>query len=80
MKTIFDALRLALQRRLEIVADRDFYSRDPKGHLAELVAASTAVDALVADLPANIDPMLWHFLQRQSYVKALDWLDAQPVA
>jgi len=71
----FDALRAALERRLEVVADRDFYARDPAGHLAALQAASTDVDRLVAALPADADPTLRHYLERQSYVKAVAWLE-----
>jgi hypothetical protein len=69
-------LRAALQRRLEIVADRAFYERDPKAHLAELVAASSELDRLAAEIMPGADPMLRHYLERQSYVKALDWLKA----
>jgi hypothetical protein len=70
----FDALRAALERRLEVVADRDFYARDLAGHLAALQAASADVDRLAAALPVDADPRLRHFLERQSYVKAVDWL------
>jgi hypothetical protein len=72
-------LREALQARLDVVADRAFYERDAAGHLAKLQAASAAVDRLAGELPAGADPMLRHFLERQSYVKALDWLDAELV-
>jgi hypothetical protein len=71
-------LAAALRARLEVVGDRAFFERDPQGHLAKLVAASTALNAVAARLPADVDPMLRHYLERQSYVKALDWLDAQP--
>jgi len=71
----FDALRAALERRLEVVADRDFYARDPAGHLAALQDASAAVDRLAASLPADADPTLRHYLERQSYVKAVAWLE-----
>ncbi len=69
-------LRAALQRRLEVVADRAFYERDAQAHLAELMAASAAVDRLAAEIAPGADPMLRHYLERQSYVKALDWLKA----
>jgi hypothetical protein len=72
------ALRDALQCRLDIVADRAFYQRDAAGHLAQLQAASESVDRLAAELPRDADPTLRHFLERQSYVKALDWLNTQP--
>lgn len=68
-------LREALRRRLTIVADREFYARDAAGQLAALVAASGEVDRLGAELGAAADPMLRHYLERQSYVKAMDWLN-----
>jgi len=71
----FEDLRGALERRLAVVADREFYARDPAGHLTELQAASAAVDRLAAALPADVDPTLRHYLDRQSYVKAIDWLN-----
>jgi hypothetical protein len=72
-------LRDALQIRLEVVADRAFYERDPVAHLEKLRAASESLDRLARELPADTDPTLRHYLDRQSYVKALDWLNAQPV-
>jgi len=72
-------LRDALQRRLDIVADRGLYERDAAAHLEQLQAASASVDRLAGELPRDADPMLRHFLERQSYVKALDWLKEQPV-
>ena len=69
----------ALQLRLDVVADRALYARDPAAHLEKLQTASATVDRLACELPADADPMLRHFLERQSYVKALDWLKALPV-
>ncbi|HEY8899332.1 MAG TPA: hypothetical protein VIM61_02895 [Chthoniobacterales bacterium] len=70
-------LREALQRRLDVVADREFYARDAAGHLAALIEASGEVDRLGAQLGGDADPMLRHYLERQSYVKAMDWLNAR---
>jgi hypothetical protein len=72
-----EELRDALQRRLAVVSDRAFYERDPAAHLARLQEASADVDRLAAALPRDADPTLRHYLERQSYVKALDWLHAQ---
>jgi hypothetical protein len=72
-------LRTALQERLDVVADRALYERDAAAHLAKLQAASAALDHLARELSPDADPMLRHYLERQSYVKALDWLNAQPV-
>jgi len=69
-------LRTALERRLTVVADREFYRRDPAGHLAELQAVSARLDALVEQLPPDADPRLKHYFERQSYTKALDFLQA----
>ncbi len=71
-------LRTAVQRRLDVVADRAFYERDAAGHLEALQAASEEVCRLAGALPRDADPTLRHYLERQSYVKALDWLNAQP--
>ncbi len=68
-------LREALQRRLNVVADREFYDRDPAGHLEQLKSASTRVDELAEKIAPHADPMLRHYLERQSYVKALDFLN-----
>ena len=76
--TDLEALRDALRVRMDVVANRALYERDPAAHLGELMAASITVNGLAADLPADVDPMLRHYLDRQSYVKALHWLDAQP--
>jgi hypothetical protein len=72
-------LRDALRRRLDVVADRALYQRDAAAHLAQLREASAELERLGRSLPDDADPVLRHYLERQSYVKALDWLDAQPV-
>ena len=69
-------LLTAVQARLDIVADHGFRDRDPQAHLAALKTAATTLDAEVANLPPSADPMLRHYLERQSYTKALDWLRA----
>ena len=64
----------AVERRLEVVADHAWRDRDPAGHLEGLKAAGGRLDLLVRNLPADADPMLRHYLERQSYTKARDWL------
>jgi len=76
MNAHYQELLEAVSRRLEVVADRGHYERDPTGHLQELMRASAALDEKVKALPANTDPQLRHFLERQSYLKAVDWLKA----
>ncbi len=68
-------LRDALKARLAVVGDHALRDRDPAAHLAALKAAAAKVDELVAQLPRNSDPMLRHYLERQSFVKAVAFLD-----
>ena len=68
-------LAAALRERLEIVAD-DESRRDPERHLERLKTVSTRLEALEGRLPHTIDPLLRHLLQRRSYSKALEYLDA----
>jgi hypothetical protein len=76
--TMLEAGILAvLEERLRVVADRDFYQRDPAGHLAELQRVSEKLAEMVRQLPPTLDPMLRHYLERQSYVKAVEFLRAR---
>jgi hypothetical protein len=67
-------LHVAVKARLDLVADHGFRDRDAAGHLSALKSAAEKLDSEVARLPAKTDPMLRHYLERQSYTKALDWL------
>lgn len=73
------ALKNAVQKRLDIVADHAFRDRDPGGHLEALKQAHRELQALVEALPSDCDPRLRHFLERQSYEKALAFLKEQNV-
>lgn len=73
-------LQKLIQERLDVVADREHYTRDPDGHLDRLKSVSAALDALVSELPPEVDPQLRHYLERQSYLKALDWLSQTSVS
>lgn len=68
------ALLKAVEKRLEVVADHAWRDRDPAGHLEGLKTAAGRLDQLIRNLPADADPMLRHYLERQSYTKARDWL------
>ena len=68
------ALLALLQERIRIVGDREHYARDPQDHLRLLTAKSEELDALTASLHGKVDPMLQHYMERQSYLKAIDWL------
>ena len=74
---IHASLRDAVKRRLDVVADAPLRTRDPAAHLQSLKSAAAALDALVTTLPDDTDPMLRHYLERQSYTKALAWLESQ---
>jgi hypothetical protein len=69
-------LRQAVWERLAVVADSDLRKSDPAAHLEKLKAAAARLDRLVERLPADANPELRHYLERQSYVKALAWLEA----
>lgn len=68
------ALEAALRRRLDIVADLPFRDRDPAAHLEALKAAHRDLEIQIAALPPGTDPQLLHFLERQSYEKAIAFL------
>lgn len=70
-------LEAVLRNRLALVADHELRERDPQTQLQELRASSVQLGKLVDRLPAGCDPTLRHYLERQSYVKALDWLETR---
>ena len=76
MNTEFTELREALQERLGVIADHELRARDPRAHLERLKAAASRLDTAIARVRPNCDPQLHHFLERQSYVKALAWLES----
>lgn len=73
---MYKALRAALEERLAVVADHTLRDADPRAHLEKLKAASARLDELTKQLPSDADPRLRHFLERQSYLKAREWLAA----
>ncbi len=73
--TLFQNLHAALRQRVDIVADHALREHDPAAHLEAIKAAAAHLDSVVADLPPNIDPNLRHYLERQSYLKAIAWLE-----
>jgi len=77
MTMVFSELRDALQERLSVVADHELRDRDPQAHLERLKSAASRLDAAIAQLPVQCDPDLRHYLNRQSYLKALAWLESQ---
>ncbi len=73
-RTYLTELRTALSERLAVVGDHELRESDATAHLEKLMKAAARVDELVLQLPADADPMLRHYLERQSYVKAVAWL------
>jgi hypothetical protein len=70
----FSALAEVLRKRLEVIADRDWFARDSAGHLEALKSVSERIERLSAALPSPVDPQLRHYLERRSYDKALEFL------
>lgn len=72
----YTALAAALRERLAVIADREFYARDPAGHLEKLKSVSEEITRRAAALPQPLSGDLAHYLHRASYDKALAWLEA----
>jgi hypothetical protein len=70
-------LAQALRERLAIIHDEES-RRNADAHMARLRAVSEKIDKLQAALPQPVDPGLAHYLQRRSYDKALEYLEAAP--
>lgn len=76
MKNVASELIAALRERLAIIAD-DTSRKDIDKHMARLRAVTEKITKLEADLPRPLDSRLSHYLQRQSYDKALELLETQ---
>jgi len=70
-----DALHSALQKRLAVVGDHAHRDRDPASHLAALKEAAAALETIIDSLPESTHPEIRHYLERQSYQKAVAWLE-----
>ncbi len=68
------ALESALRKRLAVVADHALRDSDPAAHLESLKFAHRELESQIASLPPETDPRLLHFLERQSYEKAVAFL------
>ena len=66
----------ALRERLTIIRDEKS-RRDETEHIARLRAVSEKIERLGELLPPSTDPRLKHYLERKSYDKALEHLEAQ---
>jgi hypothetical protein len=76
MPDLYAELATALRERLAVIADREFYARDPAAHLERLKSVSEKITQLGAALPRPLPGDFAHYLQRASYEKALAWLEA----
>ncbi len=73
---LYASLAEALRDRLAVIGDREFYQRDPAGHLDRLKSISAEITVLQQQLPPSVDPKLAHYFERCSYDKALAFLEA----
>ncbi|CAA9214314.1 MAG: hypothetical protein AVDCRST_MAG42-139 [uncultured Chthoniobacterales bacterium] len=71
----FEELATALRERLTIIGDEES-RRDADRHMARLQDVSQRIEALEQRLSPLLDPQLRHYLQRRSYSKALEHLEA----
>ncbi len=73
LKPLADALR----RRLAVIGDHALRDSDPAAQLAQLQAASEEITRLHEELGPQLPPQIAHFMESQSYLKALRVLEAQ---
>lgn len=66
----------ALRERLAVIRDQESRHDEAK-HIARLRAVSEKIDRLQELLPPSTDPRLKHYLERKSYDKALEYLEAE---
>ena len=76
MEIALSELAEALRERLAVIRDEES-RRDPIKHIDRLRAISEKIDRLQQSLPSSTDARLKHFLDRKSYDKALEYLEAQ---
>ena len=79
MGEFYSDLAQALRDRLQVIGDKTLQS-NPSAHLENLREASERIDALKADLPANADARLVHYLDRMSLSKALEFIETECLA
>ena len=76
MKNGFADLAEALRERLAVIRDQES-RRDEAKHIARLRTVSEKIERLQELLPRSTDPRLRHYLERKSYDKALEYLEAE---
>ena len=75
MTSVGSQLAAALRQRRAIIADEES-RRQPDEHIKRLRDISDRIEQLIQALPRPIAPRLSHFLERRSYDKALEFLEA----
>jgi hypothetical protein len=75
MENALADLAQALRERLAVIRDEQS-RRDEVKHIARLKAVSEKIEKLQEVLPQPVEPRLAHYLQRKSYDKALEYLEA----
>jgi hypothetical protein len=75
MNNVTGEMAAALRERLAIIQDQ-VSRQNPAAHMARLQAVSEKIETLAARLPPDIDRRLSHYLERRSYEKALELLEA----
>jgi hypothetical protein len=75
MESALADLEQALRERLVVIGDEES-RRDQARHIARLRAVSEKIDRLQQSLTSSIDARLKHYLDRKSYDKALEYMEA----
>jgi len=75
MENALADLAEALRERLAVIHDEQSRLDEIK-HIARLKAVSEKIEKLQEALPQPVEPRLAHYLQRKSYDKALEYLEA----
>jgi hypothetical protein len=67
-----------LKRRLEVIADREWFRSNPEGHLEALAAVSEEIDRSSAVVMGEegIPSTLKHYLAKRSFEKALVFIES----
>ena len=75
MESALADLAQALRERLSVIQDEES-RHDHTKHIDRLRAVSEKIDRLQESLPPSTDARLLHYLDRKSYDKALEYIEA----
>jgi len=76
MESALTDLAQALRERLSVIRNEES-RRDHATHIHRLRTVSEKIDRLQESLPPSTDARLKHYLDRKSYDKALEYLEAE---